>query len=149
MRPWIAVDLDGTLAQYHGFEGPLIIGDPVPAMVNRVKQWLDAGYCVKIFTARVDGGIAAEKLGKQWAGGFRDVAAVRAAIEDWCELHLGVRLEVTNVKDYAMVELWDDRAVRVEHNTGNPCCPQLTRIERLLQRGDKLETMPSTIIREE
>jgi hypothetical protein len=30
----------------------------------------------------------------------------------------GKTLKITNVKDRFMVELWDDRAVQVEHNTG-------------------------------
>ena len=32
--------------------------------------------------------------------------------------HIGRRLIVTCVKDYEMIELWDDRAVAVEFNTG-------------------------------
>ena len=32
--------------------------------------------------------------------------------------YIGQELEVTHMKDYAMVELWDDRAVSVEKNTG-------------------------------
>lgn len=42
------------------------------------------------------------------------------AIKRWTEEHIGVRLPVTNVKDYAMIELWDDRAVQVVANTGHP-----------------------------
>ena len=34
--------LDGTLAEYHGW-GDGGIGKPIPAMVNRVKAWLEAG----------------------------------------------------------------------------------------------------------
>lgn len=41
---WIGVDLDGTLAEYHGW-GNGEIGDPVPAMLERVKKWLaELGY---------------------------------------------------------------------------------------------------------
>jgi hypothetical protein len=29
---------------------------------------------------------------------------------------------VTCMKDYGMIQLWDDRAVRVVENTGQPCC---------------------------
>ena len=32
---WIGVDLDGTLAEYHGWNGGAI-GEPVPAMLARV-----------------------------------------------------------------------------------------------------------------
>lgn len=101
---WKGVDLDGTLAKYEGWQGEGHIGDPVPLMQERVKRWLAEGWEVKIVTARVS---------------VPDLAdAARAAIQDWCEEHVGRRLEVTNCKDYAMVEIWDDRAVQVEANTG-------------------------------
>lgn len=35
-RPWIGVDLDGTLAEYHGWQGPDNIGSPVQPMVERM-----------------------------------------------------------------------------------------------------------------
>lgn len=102
---WIGVDLDGTLAYYEGWKGETHIGAPVPAMVERVKRWLAEGREVRIFTARVSGG---------------DVTAFLQVMERWCETHIGRRLVVTNVKDYAMDELWDDRAVQVVPNTGQP-----------------------------
>lgn len=106
MSGWIGVDLDGTLAEYNGWKGELDIGAPIPAMVRRIKRWLESGVEVRIFTARV-----CDVEG-------RDAQTVRGAIETWCEEHVGVRLKVTNAKDYGMVELWDDRAFRVEKNTG-------------------------------
>lgn len=108
MRGWIGVDLDGTLAEYHGWKGEKHIGAPIPAMVARVKAWIAEGKEVRVFTARVcaDGGDA------------RDVATVRGYIERWCSEHIGELLPVTSVKDYGMVELWDDRAVQVVMNTG-------------------------------
>ena len=36
----------------------------------------------------------------------------------WCQAHLGRVLPVTCVKDFGMVELWDDRAVQVVPNDG-------------------------------
>jgi hypothetical protein len=51
-KGWIGVDLDGTLAEYHGWVGPEYIGPPIPAMLDRVKLWLEEGRTVKIFTAR-------------------------------------------------------------------------------------------------
>ena len=39
-------------------------------------------------------------------------------MQDWCEANGLPRLEVTDRKDYSMIELWDDRAVCVERNTG-------------------------------
>lgn len=100
---WIGVDLDGTLAHYDGWVSPEHIGEPIPAMLARVKEWLAAGIDVRIFTARVFG-----------AG--RESALPH--IQAWCIAHLGTVLTVTNEKDYGMVELWDDRAVQVIPNTG-------------------------------
>lgn len=108
---WIGVDLDGTLAHYEGWLGISVIGEPIPAMIARVKAWLADGVKVKIFTARVCS-FGDPELDDE----------ARGAIQEWCRLHVGEVLEVTNVKDFAMIELWDDRAVRVQMNTGEPCC---------------------------
>ena len=97
---WIGVDLDGTLAHYDEWRGLDHIGPPVRVMLNRVKAWLAAGETVKIFTARACVPEAVE------------------AVEVWCWVHVGQKLEVTNVKDFAMIELWDDRCVQVIKNTG-------------------------------
>lgn len=109
---WIGVDLDGTLAHYDGWKGAEHIGEPIKPMVDRVMSWLRGGREVRIFTARVshDGTPARE----------REALNARKAIERWMLQHLGFVLPVTNVKDYAMVELWDDRAVQVRMNTGEP-----------------------------
>ena len=100
---WIGIDLDGTLAEILPGRsyGPNDIGKPVPAMAERVRSWLSEGKTVKIFTARACWGPVAI-----------------AAIEEWTRTHFGQTLEVTNVKDPGMVELYDDRAWRVEFNTG-------------------------------
>jgi hypothetical protein len=99
---WYGVDLDGTLAKYDGWKGTGHIGEPIPKMVERVKKWLKEGKTVKIFTARC-------------CDGKKETVKV---IEKWCEEHIGEVLEVTNIKDYGMVEVWDDRAVGVKINTG-------------------------------
>ena len=36
-KGWIGADLDGTLAEYHGWSADGSIGNPVPDMVERVK----------------------------------------------------------------------------------------------------------------
>lgn len=109
---WIGVDLDGTLAHYADWQGPDFIGKPISPMVERVKNWLANGRTVKIFTARMHGhGMAL--IG----GGVEDV---KTPIEQWCLKHIGQVLEVTNSKDFGMIELWDDRCVQVEANTGTP-----------------------------
>ena len=116
---WIGVDLDGTLARYSGWNGGAI-GEPVPAMLRRVEDWLAMGREVRIFTARV------AATGKRKASGEIDsqefADAQRQAIQAWTHKHLGVRLQVTAVKDFACVELWDDRAVGVKLNEGDPKC---------------------------
>lgn len=119
MKPWIGVDLDGTLAEYHGYVGPETIGPPIPLMLERVRRWVREGKDVRIFTARVDGAKAVEPQDyTPETEAFKQVPIVRRHIEEWCLEHIGCVLPVTNIKDYAMVELWDDRAVQVEKNTG-------------------------------
>lgn len=106
MSEWIGVDLDGTLAEYHG-PSQAGIGAPVPAMVERVRKWLAAGIEARIITARVSSKVDVTNRYYQLR-----------MIQTFCEQHLGRKLEVTAEKDYEMLELWDDRAVGVECNTG-------------------------------
>ena len=107
---WIGVDLDGTLAKYDGWRGELHIGEPVPMMLERVKGWILQGKAIKIVTARVSVGTGDRSSST--------VDQIRTAIQDWCEEHLAVRLEVVCCKDFGMIELWDDRCVQVVPNTG-------------------------------
>lgn len=103
-KPWIGVDLDGTLAEIYGWYGVEHVGKPIPKMVERVKKWIAEGRTVKIFTARA-------------SGDDKDIAI--PVVQKWCVENLGTSLEVVCQKDYSMVELWDDRAITVEHNMGN------------------------------
>ncbi len=102
---WIAVDLDGTLAEYHGWVAADNIGQPIRLMVDRVRLWLDEGRDVRIFTARGSVGEADREL-------------AYPAIRIWCLKHLGRELPITNVKDVRMIALYDDRAKQVVPNTG-------------------------------
>jgi hypothetical protein len=102
MNKWIGVDLDGTLAKMEGWQGPTQIGEPIKPMVDRVKRWLKQGKTVKIMTARA----------------ASDDEKIISAIKMWCKQHIGQELEVTNKKDLNMAALFDDKAVRVEKNTG-------------------------------
>jgi len=122
-KGWIGVDLDGTLARYDGWVSAEHIGEPIPAMVNRVKAWLKAGKEVRIFTARVyplplalPGAPVPVPEGERATEAFHALCAIGT----WCDEHLGTRLPVTCIKDYGMIELWDDRAVQVKANTGEP-----------------------------
>jgi uncharacterized membrane protein (UPF0127 family) len=98
---WHGVDLDGTLATYDGWKGDEYIGRPIKKMVDRIKRWRANGENVKIMTTRGGNGDQAKKV-----------------VEDWCLAHLGEKFEVTNEKDHLMIDLWDDRAHRVQKNTG-------------------------------
>jgi hypothetical protein len=102
---WIGVDLDGTLAYYDGWKGETHIGDPIPLMVARVKNWLVENKDVRVFTARAH------------VEDFNNSEG-RKAIENWCLENIGCILPITNVKDFAMVQLWDDRAIQIKENTG-------------------------------
>ncbi len=101
-KPWIGVDLDGTLARATPWKGMTHIGEPVPLMVRRVQEWTSKGLTVKIVTARAPHPEAVE------------------AIRLWLVKHGMPELEVTDRKDFGMIELWDDRAIQVVRNTGKP-----------------------------
>jgi hypothetical protein len=117
MKPWIGVDLDGTLAYYYGWAPSLAIGDPIPEMVSKVKKVLEYGYVdVRIFTARVNP-IKHQKF-SEVTGEDITVETVTKAIEEWCLRHLGRILEVTDRKDIYCIEIWDNRARQVINNTG-------------------------------
>lgn len=108
MSGWIGVDFDGTLATYSGWQGELVFGQPIPAMVERVKRWLVQGYEVRIVTARAFG----------YGGEIK--AGVVEALDKWTTEHIGQKLDITASKDFDMIELWDDRVVQVIQNTGVP-----------------------------
>lgn len=112
MAGWIGVDLDGTLAIYTGWQGADNIGDPIKPMLNRVKQWLSEGTEVRIFTARAT------------------IPEQIPPVQAWLEKHGLGGLAVTNVKDFGMIELWDDRCIQLIPNTGIPvgqCRRNLTK----------------------
>lgn len=102
MKETIAVDLDGVLAKWTPgtWKGVQHIGEPIPAMVERVKKWLAEGQKVVIFTARADNPDAIPP------------------IREWCKEHLGQTLPVTNIKRPTFSKFYDDRAEKVERNTG-------------------------------
>jgi len=114
---WIGVDFDGTIAHYEGWNGGEL-GKPIASMVERVKKWLAEGHTVKIFTARVGATGLISGVGNH--DGIDFANEQRQKIQQWCLEHLGIELEVTATKDFAMIELWDDRAVQVKANTGEP-----------------------------
>lgn len=130
---WIGVDLDGTLAQHSGDISR--IGEPIEPMCDRVRKWLKEGADVRIVTARVSGlfmrpeyvgpshpkssvRIAKKRVCSMQERQYRFAAEQERLVQAWCEHHLGKRLPVTALKDFEMIELWDDRAIAVECGTG-------------------------------
>lgn len=124
---WIGVDLDGTLAYYGGWNAGEI-GEPVPEMQSRVKQWLEDGVEVRIMTARVGNSGLVNVEGQCDSGSFVDEQ--RHLVEAWCEKRLGQKLKVTATKDFGMIELWDDKARRVIPNIGKSIEDHLAGIVR-------------------
>src|SRR5437879_6394361 len=94
----IAVDFDGTLATYHGFKGVEELGEPIPAMVQKVKRALAEGAEVTIFTARVNPGDG---------GGQAALDATRSyiLIAQWCEKHIGQILPISHEKSRRWKEM--------------------------------------------
>ena len=90
---YIAFDFDGTLAREHTLE-------PVPLMVDRLRNYLKQGIECRILTARAN-----------------DRHGI-SLVKDWLKQHDLPDLEVTSQKDYMMVVLYDDRARQVVRNEG-------------------------------
>lgn len=106
-KKWIGFDLDGTLAEYNGWEGINNIGKPVKPMCDLIKKLHSEGTEVKIVTARV-----APKESKN------ESEKARSFIEKWCAENLGFVPEITHEKDQLMETLYDDRAIQVIPNQG-------------------------------
>lgn len=107
---WIGFDFDGTLNRYYGWNDGQVSYDPILPMVERAKEYLTAGYEIRIVTARVapDSG----------AGALAFIEYQRRQIEDWAREFLGQWVQVTSHKDRRMILLFDDRARQVIPNTG-------------------------------
>lgn len=112
MKPWIGVDLDGTLAHMGTghFDGS--IGEPIPSMVDMVRDFLSAGWDVKIFTARVS------PKSRHNGDGTTSVSEQISMVKEWTKKYIGQELDVTCEKDYGMHCLYDDRARQVLFNQG-------------------------------
>jgi len=96
---WHGVDLDGSIAWHRS--GQISIGRPLAPMIARIRRWDNRGEEVRVVTARATLG-AAEKV----------------KVYDWIAENIGLPLEVTSEKDPWMIDLYDDRVVELEKNTG-------------------------------
>lgn len=100
----IAVDLDGTLAEYHGERDNTFIGKPIPAMVGKVRAASERGATIYIFTSRLAQPIMNDEQ--------------MDLIPNWLDSNYIPYEKVTGVKLQEIDEFWDDRAVGVVKNTG-------------------------------
>ncbi len=97
----ICCDVDGCLAEYHGWAGRDTIGKPIQSVVDALKKEYDSGSRIIIFTCRVnnlDNTISVEGV---------------LSLYNWLKEHkIGYHSIWTGVgKPYAH-EYWDDKAVR-------------------------------------
>ncbi len=122
MAGWIGVDLDGTLAHFDRWRGPMHIGLPIPAMAKRVHDWHARGVEVRILTARASR------------------PELIPDVQKWLQRNGFPPLAVTNQKDFGMIELWDDRAIQVLHNTGKAVRPNK------LEETDKPELFDPDVV---
>lgn len=128
---WYGFDLDGTLAVYDHWRGIDHVGAPVWRMVSLMKTLHAHGTRVKILTARVSPRSNVETrpnpyIENHWCiesptdmpWAMKPEWTALEFIQDWCWKVLGFVPEVTHEKDYLMLNLFDDRCVQVEPNTG-------------------------------
>jgi len=101
---WVGFDLDGTLAFYDYWRGASHIGKIIPRakllLIEEIRNGRIYNYTVKIFTAR------------------STIPEHKQYVEQWLKDNGLPDLEVTNIKDYGMRKLYDDRAIQVIKNTG-------------------------------
>lgn len=104
----IACDFDRTLAHYESKKGLSYLGPAIPQMLEKVKDWLNKGYKVSIFTARVSlSGHSQVEMTKQ-----------KILIQDWLIKNGLPELEITADKQPKFTHFVDDKAIGVEPNTG-------------------------------
>ena len=120
---WIGFDFDATLATYNGWVGSGHTGEPILPMIQRLQAYYRDGYETRIFTARVyplNRCVRPQDLLEEEVENVVMEQAITAvhAIRSWSLSHLGFLVPITNIKDYGMIRLYDDRAVGVRPNTG-------------------------------
>jgi hypothetical protein len=121
---WYGFDVDGSIAQYDGWNMDGSIGAPIASMIRRMKHYIRQGRDVRIVTAR------ANPAGRDQ--GFHDEQIT--IINDWCFKHLGRALPICYEKDMHMILLFDDRAMQVIPNTGVLVQEELRRAVSALAR---------------
>jgi hypothetical protein len=118
---WVGFDFDETLRRYDD--------TPIEAMVVIAKSYLESGIEIRIISARF-----APDRDSPWimSNGGPDQERV---VQDWCEVHLGIRPACQWGKSPGMIKFYDDKAVRVMANTGIDLYATLHAAARKIKRG--------------
>lgn len=98
----IACDLDGTLAEYHGWKGIDHIGSVIKQVRDAIYNAQKEGAEVWIFTARVS----------------LDENEATEIIAEWLIANKINVVGITAIKHKFFTEFWDDRAIQVIKNQG-------------------------------
>jgi hypothetical protein len=104
---WVGVDLDGTLAEEVKVDEnyALTIGKPYPKVIAFVKDLIDSGVKVKIFTPRVS-----EMEPRH--------AAAEKAIRKWTKAQFGTPIPSTATRDYLCVTILSVKVKQLVPDTG-------------------------------
>jgi hypothetical protein len=133
------VDFDGTLVEDSGWQGFRHIGLPIPKMIEKVREWLSHGDKVILFTARLS---PCAEFDPTLEG--MDYFAIKAQLENWCEEHLGRKLEVTNLKQGGGC-FYDDFGRHVVRNTGRTSFEHLVKYLEDLKQLAALDSETYTV----
>lgn len=147
-KGWYGFDLDGTLAEYNGWEGIDHIGNAVGPMLNLAKKMVADGKTIKIVTARVAPRPGREETkpnpywdkfryadphqgpAKKYPYLMKKQWTARDFVTDWCVSYFGFVPEITHEKDGRMICLYDDRVKQVVPNRGVLVEDQLESVTR-------------------
>lgn len=115
--PLICVDFDGTIAQYDGWKGVGVFGDPLPGVANAMIDLRSRGYQICVFTTR------------------GEVDAIKEYLERHCILYDYINdapvMDGQNPGKPPAKYFIDDRAVRFEGSW--------TRVMRQIVELDEIE----------
>lgn len=123
-KGWIGFDLDGTLCTYDGWKGHENIGQPLWGMIRRLKEYVEAGHEVRIFTARVGQAIPEQ------------IEPAKESIRKWCKEYIGYELPITSEKDQFLVRYYDDRAKQCITNQGALLASEVRAIIQEFEAGE-------------
>ena len=102
-----AIDFDGTLAKEVKPYDNKVAGPPIKSTINLVKKFMKDNEKIVIFTSRVC----------RTAHTTLEIRYARKLISAWCKQYLGRVFPITAEK-HPRFEYWDNKAHRVETNTG-------------------------------